>query len=173
MSKHTLYAVRRQKLQGQFGFTLLEAMIALVVLSVGLLGLAALQARSMQYNHDALTRSQASMIASEIMDRMRSRAYDMAPAPAETALAAYLAPATTADCVSPPITAVQEKGCWLRAIQTYLPNSAAPQGTITTTASSNTTNGDPSDDVYLINMRWTDRSTQPPQTITQSFAFQP
>jgi len=56
----------------QSGFTLLEILIAIVILSVGLLGLAGLQARSLQANQSALMRSQATVLAYDILDRMRA-----------------------------------------------------------------------------------------------------
>lgn len=55
----------------QKGFSLIEVLIALLVTSVGLLGLAALQAKSLQYNHGAYLRSQANILAYDIADRMR------------------------------------------------------------------------------------------------------
>jgi type IV pilus assembly protein PilV len=54
------------------GFTLVEALIALVVLSIGLLGVAALQLSSLRTNGSAAMRSQATMLAYEIVDRMRA-----------------------------------------------------------------------------------------------------
>lgn len=54
------------------GFTLLEVLVALVVTSIGLLGLASLQANGLRDNHGAYLRSQAAYIASDIADRMRS-----------------------------------------------------------------------------------------------------
>jgi len=44
------------------GFSLLEVMITLLILSVGLLGLAGLQAQSLRFNHFAFMRGQASII---------------------------------------------------------------------------------------------------------------
>ena len=41
------------------GFTLLEVLIAMLILSVGLLGLAGLQATGIKTNHSAYMRSQA------------------------------------------------------------------------------------------------------------------
>jgi type IV pilus assembly protein PilV len=158
----------------QLGFTLLEAMIALVVLSVGLLGLAALQARSMQYNSEAMTRSQATVIANEIIDRMRSRTYDLAGAQAENAAESYLAAAAATDCASPPVTAQQEKGCWLKSMKDYLPGQSTPTGTITRVVG--TDNGIATDDVYQVRVQWVDRRRQPTDplyTISQDFAFQP
>lgn len=54
------------------GFTLLEALIALIVLSIGLLGLAGLQATSLRNNQDAYFRSQATILAQSMMDELRS-----------------------------------------------------------------------------------------------------
>jgi type IV pilus assembly protein PilV len=54
------------------GFTLIEVLVALVVLSVGLLGLAALQSNAIEFNHDAYLRSQATILAYDIADRIRA-----------------------------------------------------------------------------------------------------
>jgi type IV pilus assembly protein PilV len=54
------------------GFTLLEVLVAVLVLSVGLLGLAGLQAHSLRNNHSAMLRSQAVALGYDMLDRMRS-----------------------------------------------------------------------------------------------------
>ena len=54
------------------GFTLLEVLVALVVLSIGLLGLSGLQATSLRNNHAAFLRSQATLLTNDIVDRMRA-----------------------------------------------------------------------------------------------------
>lgn len=56
----------------QTGFTLLEVLIAFIILVFGLLGLAGLQATSLLQNHNAALRSQATLLAYDISDRMRS-----------------------------------------------------------------------------------------------------
>jgi len=53
------------------GFTLVEALVALLVLSIGLLGVAALQLSSLRSNHGSSLRSQATLLAYDIVDRMR------------------------------------------------------------------------------------------------------
>lgn len=52
------------------GFNLLEILIAIVVLSVGLLGLASLQMQGSDSTNGAYYRSQASLIANELAERM-------------------------------------------------------------------------------------------------------
>ncbi len=54
------------------GFTLIEVLIAVVVLSIGLLGLASLQLNSMQQNREAFMRTQALILAYDMADRMRA-----------------------------------------------------------------------------------------------------
>jgi type IV pilus assembly protein PilV len=54
------------------GFTLLEILVALIILSVGLLGLAGLQASGLRSNHSGYLRSQATLLAYEMTDRMRA-----------------------------------------------------------------------------------------------------
>ncbi|MGG2395982.1 type IV pilus modification protein PilV [Pseudomonas sp. SH1-B] len=56
----------------QKGATLIEVLIAVVVLSIGLLGLAGLQVTSVQSNHSAYQRSQATLLAYDLADRMRA-----------------------------------------------------------------------------------------------------
>ena len=54
------------------GFTLLEVLVALVVLSIGLLGLSGLQTTGLRNNHSAFLRSQATLVTMDILDRMRA-----------------------------------------------------------------------------------------------------
>ena len=54
------------------GVSLIEVMIALFVLSIGLLGLAALQTVSLKYNHQSNQRTQAIFQAYDIIDRIRA-----------------------------------------------------------------------------------------------------
>lgn len=54
------------------GFTLLEILIAMLVLSIGLMGLAGLMASSMKNNLSASHRTQATWMAYDIIDRMRA-----------------------------------------------------------------------------------------------------
>lgn len=59
-------------LRHQRGLTLIESMIALLVISVGLLGIAALQITSMQQNASAMNHSQAVWIGYNMADRIRA-----------------------------------------------------------------------------------------------------
>ncbi len=53
------------------GVTLLEMMVALLVLSIGLLGVATLQVRGQQFNQVAYFRTQATFLAYDLMERIR------------------------------------------------------------------------------------------------------
>jgi len=54
------------------GLTLVEILIALLILSVGLLGLAGLQTMSLKFNTSAYYRTQATQLAYDFADRMRA-----------------------------------------------------------------------------------------------------
>ncbi|MDX1803889.1 MAG: type IV pilus modification protein PilV [Alcanivorax sp.] len=60
------------QLAGSRGFSLIEVLIALLLLSIGLLGVAGLQALSVQMNVSANQSSQATYIGYDIVDRMRA-----------------------------------------------------------------------------------------------------
>jgi type IV pilus assembly protein PilV len=56
----------------QCGFTLLEVLISIVILSIGLLGLAGLQASSLRANQSVLHSTHANHLAYDMLDRMRA-----------------------------------------------------------------------------------------------------
>ena len=56
----------------QTGISMVEVLVAIVVLSFGLLGLAGLQADGLRGNNDAYMRSQATLMAYDMLDRMRA-----------------------------------------------------------------------------------------------------
>lgn len=54
------------------GFSLMEVLVALLVLSIGLLGLAALQTTGLKFNHQSYERTQATLQAYDIFDSIRA-----------------------------------------------------------------------------------------------------
>ncbi len=75
----------------QGGFTLLEALISLVVLSIGMLGIAAMNVEGMRASRTAVFRTTAVALAGDMMDRVRAN-----PA----GQAAYAGPAGLNNCVN-------------------------------------------------------------------------
>lgn len=55
-----------------YGFSLIEVLVALFVLAIGLLGLAALQTTGLKFSHQSYERTQATLQAYDIIDRMRA-----------------------------------------------------------------------------------------------------
>jgi type IV pilus assembly protein PilV len=56
----------------QRGFSLIEVLIAVVVLSIGLLGIAALQGVSLRSGNEAVARTEATLAAYDLLDRIRA-----------------------------------------------------------------------------------------------------
>ena len=110
-------AVRRQ----QSGFTLIEVLVSMLVLSIGLVGVAALQGVSLKNTQSAFMRSQATALAYDIADRMRANLvsartglYD--PGTAATVTACK----STTGCTAQDM-AKHDLAEWNAAIATYLP----------------------------------------------------
>jgi len=69
---NTRYSNAFQRAAGQRGFTLIEVLVTVIILAIGLLGLAGLQLTALKYNHSAYMRSQATILTNDITDRMRA-----------------------------------------------------------------------------------------------------
>ena len=67
----------RQRKRSQNGFTLIEAMIAVVVFSFGLLGVAGVMIVSVKNNHNGYLRSQATFLAHSIVETMRMNSWEL------------------------------------------------------------------------------------------------
>lgn len=84
------------------GFTLLEVLVALLVLSVGLLGLAALQTLGLKFNTQSYQRTQATLLLDDMIERMRSNPDGVANGDYDTLLktpvSASSPPSLKADC---------------------------------------------------------------------------
>ena len=56
----------------QRGFSLIEVLVSVVIMSVGILGVAGMQVLSLQQNRSALLRADALQLGNDILDRMRA-----------------------------------------------------------------------------------------------------
>ena len=107
----------------QSGFTMVEALVALVVLVIGLLGIAALLLRSLQDGRAAIYRTQAVNLAADIADRIRMNRtaqlnYGTLFADAEVAVPACV---TTAGCTDTQL-ANTDLSTWKATLAQVLPN---------------------------------------------------
>ena len=72
--KCSLYRKSSSLLSRSHGVTLIEMMVAILVLSIGLLGIAGLQAATSKYQINTWARSSASMLLSDLSERVRVNA---------------------------------------------------------------------------------------------------
>ena len=79
------------------GFSLVEVLVSIVIVAIGLLGMAGLTAAGLKSNNTSYYRSQATVLANDILDRMRANVvqargqqYDVAAGPVYTAAAGTL-----------------------------------------------------------------------------------
>ena len=108
------------------GFSLVEVLIALIILSVGMLGIAGLYVQSMQAGRTSMFRHNAVTLAGDIADRIRAN-------PSPLAVPAYTATAGADNgCVnddincSPAQMAANDVDLWQEQAEASLPN-----GTVT------------------------------------------
>ena len=126
------------------GFTIVEALVALVVLAVGMLGIASLYVTTLRASGSASSRMQAINLASDLGDRIRAN---------RTAEAAYAgaAAANGTTCIGTGVTctpaqmAAHDLFVWQAAIATALPGAAT--GAVTVDAGANPT-------TYQIQVSW-------------------
>jgi len=111
---HQINAPRRQR-----GFSLVEVLIALVIMSVGMLGIAGLFVQSMQAGRTAMFRHHAVTLAGDVADRIRAN---------PTAGGAYALGGVDSGCVaqgvdcSAPQMAANDIFLWSQQAGDQLPN---------------------------------------------------
>ncbi len=66
------YGTSNVTTRAQRGFSLIEVLIALIIMSVGMLGIASLYVQSMQAGRTSLFRHNAVTLAGDVADRMRA-----------------------------------------------------------------------------------------------------
>lgn len=127
-----LNAVRRQA-----GVSLIEVLVSVTVLSLGLVGMAALQARSMMMNQSSHYRSIAADLANDLADRIRANRSSFLASPTSTALpetppdfatcTVSVSTVITASCSPTPVTSylvTQELVEWYSALIVQLPSAS-------------------------------------------------
>ena len=140
----------------QTGFSMIETMVALFILAVGILGLSALHATSLRGGSSSHYRSQAVLLAYDMMDRMRSARTE--------ALAGGYNIVLTADPDGngngvPPV-ADDDLLDWFNVYLTLLPDGDA------IIACDNA-------GICTVTMQWDDSRAEPtdPSALTQQFSF--
>ena len=117
----------------QSGFTLVEILVAIVVLSFGVLGVVGMQAAALQSNHAARDQSTAIALGRELADMLRTnKTVSLQPtAAANPYLGDFTAdtlPATTANCftgacASPTLVAEFDIQQWMLRVNAALPGA--------------------------------------------------
>lgn len=121
LRRQSISATRR----GGGGFTLIEVLIALVIMSVGMLGIAGLYVHSMQAGRTSILRHHAVTLAGDVADRIRAN---------PRAGAAYLDDGADSGCVNgginctPAQMAAHDIFLWGQQAADTLPNGSVDVG---------------------------------------------
>lgn len=149
---------------GQSGFTMVEALVALIVLAIGLLGIAALLLKSLQSGRTATYRTQAVNLAADLADRIRAN---------RTAGAAYATLfadvevgepdcETTGGCTAGELAST-DLSRWKASLAQLLPNGQGQVAVVAPVAPGEPTN-------YTITVRWNEAGEVAPVTYQIVFA---
>ncbi len=148
------------------GFTLVEAMISLVILSIGLLGVAGMQSMGLRLNYDALQRSQATTLAYDISEKMRMDSNNALLIAANPYAGTYAKAVAANTCNTASVLVVEVLNCWQVTLRDLL-----PAGSITITAP---TAANPNQ--IGLNISWSDnwikKGGTTAETSFQNFTFQ-
>lgn len=153
----------------QRGVSLIEAMVAVLVFSLGMVGLALLQMRGAQFTRESGSRSVAIALARSLADSMRANPQGALP---QNGTSAYLYDGkttyTTSDCNStdlgsPAAIAKRDLACWRLAIDRSLPAvSGGTPATVTRDASLGT---------LVITVSWAGVADDASSSSAQSYSF--
>ncbi len=117
----------------QLGVGLIEVLVAVLVLSIGFLGIAALQAMSLSTNNSAMARSMATINSYSILDAMRADIVNAKGGKYNTTLAADSCPASTTTL------AQAQLGQWCAQLGQALGATATTKATVNCGATGNCT----------------------------------
>ncbi len=139
------------------GITLIEVLVSLLILSLGLLGVAGLQTTSLRSNQTAYFRSQATAAASDIIDRMRANLQGVSNGKYDAVDSANLP--SDPNCIDSGCSADQLAD---HDIIDWATNTLGtlPTGAGTVTIDNMGTPIDPSDDVFVVSISWNDATDQ-------------
>jgi len=143
------------------GFSMVETLVSLLVLSIGLLGVAGLQVSGMKANQSAYIRSQATLAAYDMIDRMRTNP--------DGVTANHYNSMSSASLPNDPNCVTSDSGCTAAALAandlrewTYEHLSLLSSGSGTVTKSGS---------VFTVSVNWVDPSetTSPNKSISINF----
>ena len=124
----------------QLGFSLIEVLIAMLVLAIGLLGMAQMQASGLRSTHGAYLRTQATLLAGDMLDSMRANMTVARAGGYDVAFGGALGGGAQADL---------DVIAWKANLRALLPNG---DGQITTVTPAGATAATPSD--VTVAVRW-------------------
>jgi len=119
--------ISRRSQSSQRGFSMLEVLIAVLVFSLGIIGLAGLLIFAIQSNHVAYLRTQATFLAHNMADRMSANPAGLWGNGGNSFYnGSYPVSASTASCAAgcnPQQLADYDKAQWSTQLTTFLPNA--------------------------------------------------
>jgi len=150
------------------GTSLIEVLVTVVILAISLIGIAGLQIFGVRQNHSAYLRSQSTILASDILDRMRANRLQAATTSAYLLNFGDVVPSPGTDCsavtqsCAPLQIAQYDMGQWTSAVAGVMPDGEAKIEVQDL----------PDRRIYSISLKWRDRrDTNNNQEIITPFVY--
>jgi type IV pilus assembly protein PilV len=157
--------IRSASPRGARGVSMIEVLVAIVIFSLGLLGLAMMQLKGASFTKDSGARSAAVLLARSLADRMQANPQGVSDG--DYVWTGGTAPTYT-DCSSgctPAQVADNDLNAWLNQMQASLPASAS-----TASMGQVLSNGD---GTYTITVQWNGQGIAGSSSESDSFVFVP
>lgn len=102
---------------------MIEVLVTLVLISIGVLGMVALQARTIQYTQEAVQRNTAAMLANDLVELIRAMPDGLTSSGFYNA-AGTVFPEPAGVCAPLPANAAGQLGCWAEKAKSALPDAS-------------------------------------------------
>ena len=109
----------------QSGVTLIEAVITILIVAIGMLGMAALQSASLRLAYNSYERTQANFLVSDLIDRIKMNPENFVELPAAVTVSQGSPDCLGGDACTPQQLVTFEQASWLNSAQGLLPNVTA------------------------------------------------
>jgi len=127
------------------GFTLIEILVSIIIISIGLLGVAGLQTVTLRQNYNSHLLTQASFQANDMIERMRANMVGVKDGAYDNVTGAESNPSCFPNC-TPDQLAQYDANVWMTTTKSALNDGGT--GNVTGTVASN------ADDTFTIDIKW-------------------
>lgn len=110
---------------------MIEVLVTIMLICIGVLGMVAMQGRTIAYTQDSVQRNMAAMLADDLMEMMRADSSMVSTTGLPASSSGYYKadgasfPSAPSTCTPLPDSAVKRLGCWAERAKAALPDATS------------------------------------------------